>query len=163
MTKPFTRRQLLALTASTGAIALAGCTTTPDTGPNNGSGSTGSPTPDDQPADTIVSFDVAEGECGGVDGDVAAVSVEGDIVTIVGEVPTPNPCYTLNLGYTEPTTANPPQARLDVVRTDEEVCIECTGVVTYELVLRFEQDTLPEQVTVTHARGESETEFELTL
>jgi hypothetical protein len=161
MNPRFTRRHLLAATAC-GTAALAGCTTNqdPTSDPNTPEPT---PTPDDQQVEELVSFDVAGGECGGVNGDMATATVEGDLVTIAGAVPTPTPCHTLTLGYTEPSVGNPPQALLTVERTDEDACIQCTGVVTYELIFRYVEDEMIENFVVTHARTGSNTEFDLTL
>jgi hypothetical protein len=150
------RRRVLAASVI-GIAALAGCTT-PDSSPSEPTESGQSSTSDDPQEDDLVEFNAFEGTCGGVNGNEASATVDGQTVIITGKVPTPNPCHTLELDYISPS-----EATLTVVRTDEEICVECTGVVTYEMVFEYDTDEMPSQFTVTHIRGESVTGFDITL
>lgn len=139
------------------STSLSGCTAPRTDG--------GSPSPvDDQPEPAVgepeLDFVVEDGECGGMNGDRATAGVSGSQVTIVGAVPTANPCYTLNAHYHSSTET--PELHIDSEALGT-MCVQCLGVVKYTAVLEFEDGSLPDEIIVTHAHGSESTEIPVTI
>jgi len=120
----------------------------------NGNGDdNGEPTSDDI---VNVSTETIGSECGSSDDETADASPDGNKIVITGTTPAPDPCHGAVLDKIELT-----EEELSVVvgvedtTAENEGCMECVGIVDYDITVELADDTSINTVSIDHVEGGS--------
>lgn len=152
-----TRRAALVGAAGAGAVALAGCVSNDDPDSEAADNPTDDDTNTESSTDELsltASVERVGSSCAMSDSGEATVFLDDDEFVISGELPAPTPCYDPELtahSFADGTLS----VTVDVVAQSDEACADCRGSVYYEARLSGPSPDDVEQVSVSHANGQS--------